>query len=240
MALTLGEYMGAGSGTTKLLLHLNGSSTDSSGNSNNGIIVGASSVDAKFGKGYYFANPSSTAAAINYIYVPNSSSMNPGSSDLTLGIWFKTSATGRSQAIIFKYNSLNHKNLLGFEIDASYYFKGIIRDGNNNNISTTSPNTVNDGKWHSAIQTRVGTTGSLYLDGNLVDTNTNSSIGTINLNSSGSYWWIGCYSTSTLPSTGSNNSYNGYLDEHFLEIGKGWTASEVKKYYTYAKGRFNN
>ncbi len=53
---TLGEYNGAGSGITKALYHLNGSSADSSGNGNNGtdneVTYGAGY--GKYGKGVSF------------------------------------------------------------------------------------------------------------------------------------------------------------------------------------------
>ena len=55
--MSLGEYNGAGSGTTKLLLHLNGNSTDSSGNGNNGTdtAITYSQANGKFGQGAGFS-----------------------------------------------------------------------------------------------------------------------------------------------------------------------------------------
>ena len=47
--MSFGEYLGAGSSTTKLLLHLNGNSNDSSGNGNNGTVTGAVLTTDRFG-----------------------------------------------------------------------------------------------------------------------------------------------------------------------------------------------
>jgi len=47
-----GQYLGAGSATTKLLLHLNGNSTDVSGNGNNGTDA---NITYGLGNGKFFA-----------------------------------------------------------------------------------------------------------------------------------------------------------------------------------------
>ena len=59
---TLGEYLGAGASTTKLLLHLNGKSTDSSGNGNNGTNsnITYSLANGKFGQGAGFNGSSNS------------------------------------------------------------------------------------------------------------------------------------------------------------------------------------
>lgn len=241
--MTNGEYIGAGSATTKLLLHLNGNSVDSSGNGNNGTITGASSVNGKFGGGYDFKNPvSSGVATTDYIYVPNSATMNPGSNNFTAVMWFYCNTTGAvaNKFLFVKYNNANQDNVISLYHNASYQLECAIRDGNGNDINCSSSIAINDSKWHCAILTRNGTTGSLYLDGSLVGTKTNASIGTIDLNNANGHWWIGAFSNSTSMTFFSNNAFTGILDEHIFDIGKAWSASEVKKYYTYAKGRFNN
>ena len=59
--MSLGEYNGAGSGTTKLLAHLNGNSNDSSGNANNGsdTNITYSLANGKLGQGAGFNGSSS-------------------------------------------------------------------------------------------------------------------------------------------------------------------------------------
>ena len=71
--MSAGEYLGAGSTTTKLLLHLNGNSNDSSGNGNNGTVYGATLTTDRFGNAN---SANSFNGTNNYIEIPNSTSID--------------------------------------------------------------------------------------------------------------------------------------------------------------------
>ena len=68
--MSLGEYLGAGAATTKLLLHLNGNSNDSSGNGNNGTDTNItySKNYGKFNEGANFNGSTSKIVTGNCNY----------------------------------------------------------------------------------------------------------------------------------------------------------------------------
>lgn len=212
---TLGEYLGAGSGTTKLLLHLNGSSADSSGNNNNGTdtAITYSQANGKFGQGAGFNGSSSFISFAN-------TGFPLGSTSFTNAIWFKSSSTS-SQAI-YGYGTVaanGYRNCLGLFNTGKFYFTGFGAD-------LDSGFTVSDGKWHRGVVTYNGTTMILYVDG------VQKGTGSVTLNvQSGTSVFLG--------KTAQNDTYfNGAIDEAVFENGVVWSADKVKKDYTYNKGRF--
>lgn len=213
---TLGEYLGSGSGVTKLLLHLNGNSTDSSGNSNSGTdtAITYSQANGKFGQGAGFNGSSSKIDCGN---------VNSFTGDFTMSVWSKigaagemyfiskVSANGTDQNLQFGFTNNNYL-LLGFYSDDLIY-------------STTDSET---GVWHNYIATYNYTakTKTLYKDGKYLT----SANGSGNPN-------FGTASLVLGYNSGLTKWFNGSIDEVIIE-NRAWSASEVKKYYTYSRGRF--
>ena len=106
--ITFGEYLGAGSGTTKLLLHLNGNSTDSSGNGNNGTVNGATSTNSgKFGGAYNFDGSN------DYITLPSFSWID---GPFTFSAWIKRNNKNRRDTIVY-YGNGNYNNCFVIYLD---------------------------------------------------------------------------------------------------------------------------
>ena len=232
----LGEYLGAGSGTTKLLLHLNGNSTDSSGNGNtatsSGVSYGLSY--GKFGQGASF--PGSSA----YINYPSSASLDSRSTT-TMSCWVNIQslpASGASQVFFSRGVGDGFGMFLRVEnVGGTIKLKG--------SVVVTSPDTMyaveglvpSTNTWYNIVGVFDSPNQLLYLyvngDGQGSTKTTAGTVMRLGATASQKGAIIGAYSTSN------QAVLNGYIDECIIE-NRAWTASEVKKYYTYAKGRFNN
>lgn len=229
---TLGEYLGAGSGTTKLLLHLNGNSTDSSGNGNNGTDTNVTYGlgYGKFGQGAGFNGNSSL------ISIADSTSLSPNGS-YTISFWANIQVyKGNYTLWVGKWGESNNQReyAIGESTTSSNkiaFFHATTGSYGTNSFSVevSRPST---NSWHNIICVFVsGTGGYIYIDGNQVGFTTSSATSVTN---------------GTEPNTigsaahqfgGVTNYFDGYIDEVIMET-RAWSASEIKKYYTYAKGRF--
>ncbi|MFF3920173.1 LamG-like jellyroll fold domain-containing protein [Streptomyces sp. NPDC001852] len=114
-----------------------------------------------------------TAATFNgstgYVSLPNS--LLTSASYVSVGMWFKTSASG----VLFGYqkDALTGTSTPGnytptLYVGTSGKLYGEFWAGSVSPISTSS--SVADGAWHYAVLSAAGNTQSLYLDGNLVGT----------------------------------------------------------------------
>ena len=216
--MALGEYIGAGSGVTKLLLHLNGNSNDSSGNGNNGTDTNISYSNdyGKFGQGARFSN--------SIIKVPNLGVS--GTSARTYSVWSKINDITAQNDLIYNGSwtidgrgidlliwSTNPGALVLFMLSTRFY---------------TANSLISQGIWYNFIFTFDGgatsTTSnvSLYING---EKQAISKSGKGNINTDNSGYYIG------------NNTSRADIDEVIIE-NRAWTAVEVRKYYTMAKGRF--
>jgi len=219
---TLGEYLGAGSGTTKLLLHLNGDSTDSSGNGNNGTDTDITWVDGKFGKCASFRSNYDS-----YINVPN---LGIGTNDFTINFIIKPANFVDGNCYYFSANASSHPwnelRLLQAPVTSAglrvNHYNGstdLALEVNQSKISTTQFNYI--------TVTRISDTLSIYVNGNLEASGT----GWSGRNCSGGYrQMIGKINDAT-----AGDSFYGLMDECIVELG-GWSAEEVKKYYTQSRG----
>lgn len=234
--LSLGEYLGAGSGTTKLLLHLNGNSSDSSGSNNHGTDTNItySQANGKFGQGAGFAGNGG-------IRIDNMGGITNGS--ITFVTWFKRTGDG----------TLGSSHDTDFDAVLLHGYSAYFRagfDGSNKKrlkiasksattwYYTNQPSDITDNVWNNAIFVHDGTNGkdSIYLNGQLVvETNTFTGNFTTYDNANYRNGIGGRYNNSTTPTS---NFLNGKVDESFLE-NRAWTASEARKYFTNAKGRFH-
>jgi len=220
-----GEYLGSGSGITKGLWHLNGNSTDTSGNGNNGTDTSMtySLANGRFNQGGVFSGS-------GYISIPSGGWVG-NLTAFTIVAWFKRASDSASQAIytngttassIWCFLNLTSTGLVNFD---SY-------DGNAgtraNLVSVTSG--LGNGLWHNVVAVKSGASSRyLYVDGKL-----EASDLTHNPSLSFNNGYIGAYSVS---GGGIASRFTGSIDEVIVE-NVAWSAEKVKKYYTYAKGRF--
>lgn len=221
------QDLGAGSGTTKLLLHLNGNSNDLSGNSNNGTdsIIDYGLAYGKFNQGASFNGSSSK------IKFADSSSLKPNK--LTVGAWiYKTDLTVSPFSHIFQSWSLNPSNA-GFKIsqnnETGQMFFSI---GNNSTSNVLTTNTlIKAGTWYHIMATYDSATLKIYINGNL----DNQMTKTVELvYGTSNFVNIGCRQRT---STTIDRFWYGYIDEVIL-YNRAWTSSEIKRYYTNSKSWF--
>lgn len=224
--MSLGEFIPTSN--TKLLLHLNDNSNDSSGNSNNGTntAVTFSQANGRFGQGAGFIG--SNSSKITFV---DSASLKPTGA-FTIGFWIKTNNANNTDCIIFQSYAYNNRA----------YGISIIKNGSNkytlfrigNSTSTyyhTSSYQMNNNNWTCMGFTFDGTnTTKIYVDGNIKSTNT--SMGAPSYNTT-NYVRIGCENSSGTDI----NFWDFNLDEFIFE-NRAWTAQEMKKHYTNSLGRY--
>ena len=217
-----GEYIGAGSGTTKLLLHLNGNSTDSSGNGNNGTDTAITYVDGKFGKCASFNGSSSK------INLPTASLNTALSTAITISMWVKFNATTDGQYLFALNSSPGDSPEIRLKTGYSagnLTFEWAVYD-NNDYQADVSKIIPYDTNWHHVLVVGATNDFRIYIDNSLGTTATS---GSFNIDNIGELA-LGRYSYGVA-------YFNGSMDEVIIE-NRAWTASEVKKYYTNSLGRF--
>ena len=159
-----------GTGTTTM---------DYSGNNNKGTLTGMASPSTP-ASGW---NPGRLGKALSfdgvnqYVKIPHSTStLNIGgtASSYTVTAWFKTTTSGGVRDIVAKNDGTSIYPFSLYKLTTNE-LEFLMYDGGAAPKST-SPATINDGKWHFAAGVRdVGTDKLyLYLDGNLVDSDTDT------------------------------------------------------------------
>lgn len=217
-----------GPGSCQGLWHLNGNSTDSSGNGNNGTdtAVTYSLANGKFSQGAGFNGSSSK------IVITDAASLKP-TGNFTINGWIKTSTAigslfcsiSANTAIAGFYTRIENSGKLDIVIGkntgttANVDYKELI--GNKS---------LTDGIWHNFQFVYNGSNIYIYVDGNL----DNSVANTINpAYAATNYPRIGCQNN-----TGTDTVFlTGNLDELAL-YSRAWTAAEIRKYYAWTKGRY--
>jgi hypothetical protein len=219
--MSLGEFIP--SSNTKLLLHLNGNSTDSSGNGNNGTdtSITYSQANGKFGQGAGF-NGDGRVTITNTI-LPSTAT------NYTISAWINTA------------NDTTEKTIISDRYGGSYAYKyrfcvekttKILRHMIFNSALTqlTSSGVIPATTWtHVAVTVTVGGTCYLYINGKQ-DGSASYTVGSYPQRANQST--IGVI---TGPVT--EGYFNGSIDEVIVE-NVAWSAEKVKKYYTMTKGRF--
>jgi hypothetical protein len=209
--MSFGEYIGAGPGTTKLLLHLSGNSTDSSGNNNNGTDTAITYVDGKFRKCASFNGSSSQIQ-----------STVTGDSVFTINTWVKiTSFPGMTGYFFNRRNTANNANY-GIYLNSSSQFGLNCYDGFTGPFFATDA-TFSTGVWYNVVEVFNGASSAIYVNGKL------SKSGTLLTHTSGNDTFLGANS--------GVNFYTGLIDETIIE-NIAWTPQQVAKYYSYAKGYY--
>ena len=138
-----------------------GTATDNSGNGNNGSLINAPAVVAgKNGQALNFNGSNQ--------YVSLGNVLNPGTGDLSIFAWVRTTQSGNFNMILSKRDASLVTNG-GYQLfqNGNNAVSFAFGDGNSSRvkIDSTGPR-INDGVWHlvGAVFTRSGN-GVLYVDG---------------------------------------------------------------------------
>jgi hypothetical protein len=223
---TLGEYIGAGSGTTKLLLHLNGDSTDSSGNANNGT-----DTNITYGLGYGKLGQGShtTDGKISF----GNPFIGDKTSNRTFSIWLRpTAASGDS--LIFHTAQSNADGEGWTRISASgagWVPKIFFFTGSATSFSLSSPTVLSlNVFYHIVCVIEFGVSARIYVNGSLVATGSLVGI-------SSSYGAGASTVTRLFQNYINTEQYVGHADEAIVEK-RVWSDTEIKKLYTFTRGMF--
>lgn len=219
----LGEYLGAGSGITKGLWHLNGSSVDSSGNGNNGTdtAITYSQANGKFGQGAGFNGSSSV------INVGNAGLNLTG--DFTIAGWMYITSSSNPVLNILATRGQSgspYEQYAVFEQNGTVY--GRLRNTAGNVVFDAAIPSVGINTWQFVVCVVSGTTVSIYVNGKK---GTDATFTGTRLNLSIDTKIGGGYVSNQL------FYMNGAIDEVIIE-NVAWSAEKVKKYYSYAKARW--
>ncbi|MCX6232115.1 MAG: hypothetical protein NTZ33_11280 [Bacteroidetes bacterium] len=225
--MSLGEYIGAGSGITKGLYHLNGNANDASGNGKNlsGTGITYSLANGKFSQG--------AGMTTGNLSLANNLGIDGGS--VTISIWVKktNSIALNKYGGIIDLNSATSKvgYTIGFSNDAgvmNIYIDRVKIGVADQSIGYTF--TISSTKFDNLILTynASSTILTLYVNGVYISERTASGNGSSGSNGIevGEYY-----------GGGSTSKFNGNIDEVIIE-NVAWDAAKVKKYYSNAKGRF--
>ena len=229
--MALGEYIGAGSSVTKGLWHLNGNSNDDSGNGNNGsdTDITYSNDYGKFGQGASFNGSSSK------ITLAQSTTLDLHMWSHTISAWIYLNGSG--QYILFgkgsyAANKTQWKTRIQVSTRKIEHFITHSADTGIDYFITTGGLSLYTWYYLTLIYDKSARNISCYINGfPFAGTFTPVSSFTSAAESINAY--IGC------EPNGTSNWFNGYLDEIIFE-NRIWTAVEIQKYYTMAKGRFGN
>ena len=217
---TLGEYIP--NANTKLLLHLNGNSTDSSGNSNNGTDTSIiySQANGRFGQGAGFNGTTS------YISVAHNANIT-FTDNFSVSFFLNTPTSASYKGFVSKGN-IDNFNLLGWGIikmlDDKIRFEWFPTLYTANRILSNSG--VLSNTWTHCVVTVSSGTARMYIDG-IQQTATASFV----TNSDNNALIIGA------SSSGLDQFNSGKIDEVIVE-NVAWSAAKIAKYYTMTKGRF--
>jgi len=195
---------------------------DSSGLANHGTIFETSQVQpGKLGKGLARFD-----GLNDYIIVENSDSLEPD--QITVETWVKKTGSTSFEYLISKGASYDSFSSYAFYTDGNGGLSFYIGDG----ISTTkSPNhdsSLWDGSWHHIAGSYDGSTVRLYVDGEEIQSGTESSLFLGYNLSTQNDLYIGNYNGSV------SHPFNGDLDE-VLIWNRALSASEILQHYTTVK-----
>lgn len=155
--------------------NLDDNALDTSCNSNNGTVNGATFVNGKLGKALSFDGTD------DVVKIPNHSTLNFGSTgSFSISVWLKSTQSGFGW--IVDHRSNNDGVYSGYTIgDSSGVIIARIRDSTAHDVPVSSTTNVNDNKFHHIvlIVDRIAQTENLYIDNILEDTETTSSVGNI-------------------------------------------------------------
>ena len=99
------------------------------------------------------------------------SDLEPNTGDYSVALWFKASATTNEQTLLRRFgNPTVTGGFLLRMVSSSSGIQWYTRDTSSNVGEITTTNALDDDVWHQIVGTRTGATMSLYIDGELYDT----------------------------------------------------------------------
>ena len=199
--------------------------TDTSGQGNNGTLVGGTGYSSDNG-GYLIFDGTddnvTMSAGSDFAY---------GTGDFTVEIWFNvTGSNSEAWGEVLFAQTASGQNY--FVVNTSEYDPvqkkpGFIFGGGQG-TKTSSSSTYTQGIWHHFVVTRNGTTVTLYLDNSIEATVTAN----YNFNNT-------TYVPTIAGSTHSNGiNFTGKIAQVRVYKGKGFSASEVQHNFDAMKGRY--
>lgn len=212
------------------LWHLNGNSTDTSGNNNHGTdtAITYSQANGKFIQGAGFNGSTSK------VVVTDSSSLKP-TGNFTVNFWMKILNNSGLQQLVQSYSQ--NGNVAGFYIDLESNGTLALLSGKNSGTTANvdykavlSSAVVDDGSWKMITGVYDGSNLKIYVNGSQDVTDTwanNPAYAATN------YVRIGCKNT-----TGTDGSfYAGAIDEVAI-FSRALTAAEIRHWYAWSVGKY--
>jgi len=200
---------------------LNGNANDSSGNGNNGTSNGGITWVADRNGNSYGAcsfNGSNT-----YINIPNSTSMQIPSNQLTFSLWFKCIGTPMTTAVFFSKNdSQTDYPQYSFQLNPLTTIHFGITDTTNNLYWVNKDYNLVYNQWYFIAVTWDGVNANLYLNDSLISTQQFN----IRMKKDNHPLQIG------RDTGGDIDYYQGYMDDIRI-YSRALSTSEIKSLYNY-------
>ena len=220
--------------TSGLVLNLDGNNytsgttwTDTSGQGNNGTLVGGTGYSSDNG-GYLIFDGTddkvTMSAGSDFAY---------GTGDFTFEFWFNVTGTSPQQygerlycQTVGGHNYINISTSQGTVVEKKPSFKHGTSGGGTNRSTEF---TYTENNWHHYVISRNGTTLTQYIDGDLKNTHTG-----INQNFDNTTYnpTIGAFTHVN------SNNFDGKIAQVRVYKGKGFSASDVKHNFDAMKGRY--
>lgn len=184
-------------------LESNGTDNSSTNNALTARNSATYSSSGKFGYSSSLSNSDSTTAGSGKCFTAsNVAAISPGTGNFSISMWFKSPSDSRTAStehyLICKYGNGGNNMYMVRLTSTNGYLVGYYRDNEGDAVTVTaSGQSYYDNNWHHVAWIRNATSGSMYVDGSLINTNTNASLGNINTNDSGCILCVGGYSSST-------------------------------------------
>ena len=199
--------------------------TDLSGQGNNGTLVNGVGFDGGNGGSLSFDGVN------DGVQLPHNSFWVISPSDkFSFTSWFYAEPTTQSVSMILSHQRCNNP---GFQLIVNDTTSLSFRVAGNISVFATYSTNVT-GKWNYAVSTFDGSNGSmkLYLNGELVATNTNT-FGWTEYSAGYSEVWLGRRYT-----CGNTDEFTGKISSFSFYKGKALTASEVQQNFNALRGRY--
>ncbi|MEA3272906.1 MAG: LamG domain-containing protein, partial [Patescibacteria group bacterium] len=212
---------------------------DASGNDNHGyVVIGEGGTNVATSTAWQNGATGKINGSLDFdktddcMELKNSSLLSPGTGEITLSAWIKTSDdfSSTAGAIYSDYGSVTN-NLVSVYIQTDNKIEITFRDsaGHKLEIKNEGP-VVNDGLWHHVVSVRTSqTTASYYLDGELIATDTDGNVATITV-SDGTVPTIGSYTSTLL-------FFGGQIDDVRI-YNYARNPSQIKQDYNYGKSLY--
>ena len=113
----------------------------------------------------------------NVLVQPYNSDLNPGTGNYSFMCWFKCSSTSAEQIIMRRFgNPTVTGGMMLRVVSSSSVLQWYVRGTDTVGYVVNTSNVVDDNVWHCVVGTREGGTAKLYLDGQLIGSQSVSTI----------------------------------------------------------------